>query len=42
MELYRNERPKYVEGKGPIAWDIIQKAYIWSQEVGWKPGISDM
>jgi GrpB-like predicted nucleotidyltransferase (UPF0157 family) len=42
MELFNNERPKYVEGKGPIVWDIIQKAYIWSQEMGWKPGISDM
>lgn len=42
MELYRNERPKYVEGKGPIVWDIIQKAHTWSQEVGWKPGKSDM
>lgn len=42
MELYKNERPKYVEGKGPIVWDILQKAHTWSQEVGWKPGISDM
>jgi GrpB-like predicted nucleotidyltransferase (UPF0157 family) len=42
MELFKNERPKYVEGKGPIVWEIIQKAHIWSQEVGWKPGISDM
>jgi hypothetical protein len=31
MELYKNERPKYVEGKGPIVCDIIQKAHIWSQ-----------
>lgn len=38
MGLYKNERLKYVEGKGPIIWDILQKAYIWSQEVGWKPG----
>ncbi|MBW7453078.1 GrpB family protein [Paenibacillus sepulcri] len=42
MELFKNERPKYVEGKGQIVWDIIQKAHIWSQEVGWNPGISDM
>ena len=41
MELFKNERPKYVEGKGPIVWDIIQKAHNWSQEVGWKPGTSD-
>lgn len=42
MKLYRNERSKYVEGKGPVVWDIMQKAHTWSQEVGWKPGISDM
>ncbi|MCZ8516628.1 GrpB family protein [Paenibacillus filicis] len=42
MALFKNERPKYVERKGPIVWDIIQKAHLWSQEVGWKPGISDM
>lgn len=41
MELYRNERPKYVERKGPIVWDILQKSHIWSQETGWKPGESD-
>ena len=42
MALFKDERPKYVEGKGPIVWDILQKAHIWSQEVGWKPGMSDM
>jgi len=42
MALYKHERPKYVEGKGPIVWDILQKAHLWSQEVGWKPGRSDM
>jgi len=42
MKLYRNERPKYVVGKGPVVWDIMQKAHTWSLEVGWKPGISDM
>ncbi|RNB88680.1 GrpB family protein [Brevibacillus nitrificans] len=41
MELYRAERPKYVEGKGPIVWDILQKAHIWSQEIGWRPSTSD-
>lgn len=41
MELFKNERPKYVEGKGPIVWEIIQRAHIWSLEVGWKPGTSD-
>lgn len=42
MNLFKNERPKYVEGKGPIIWDIIQKAHIWSQEIGWNPGESDV
>jgi GrpB-like predicted nucleotidyltransferase (UPF0157 family) len=42
MGLFKNERLKYVEGKGLIVWDILQRAYIWSQEVGWQPGISDM
>ncbi|CAN7354100.1 GrpB family protein [Paenibacillus sp. LjRoot153] len=41
MELFKSERLKYVEGKGPIVWDIIQRAHRWSQEVGWKPGTSD-
>ncbi|NIK76684.1 GrpB-like predicted nucleotidyltransferase (UPF0157 family) [Paenibacillus castaneae] len=41
MELFKNERSNYVEGKGPIVWDILQKAHIWSQQVGWKPSISD-
>ncbi|MED1795245.1 GrpB family protein [Brevibacillus nitrificans] len=41
MELYRAERPKYVEGKGPIVWEILQKAHVWSQEIGWRPSTSD-
>lgn len=41
MELFKTERPKYVEGKGPLVWEIMQKAHIWSQEVGWEPGITD-
>ncbi|SFK14612.1 GrpB family protein [Brevibacillus centrosporus] len=41
MELYRGERPKYVEGKGPIVWDILQKAHNWSQEIGWRPSTTD-
>ncbi|QWU16042.1 GrpB domain, predicted nucleotidyltransferase, UPF0157 family [Paenibacillus sophorae] len=42
MNLFKNDRPKYVEGKGPIVWDILQKAHIWSQETGWKPGKTDV
>lgn len=42
MGMYHQERHKYVEGKGPIVWEIIQKAHIWSQEIGWKPDKSDL
>ncbi|TJY43840.1 GrpB family protein [Cohnella pontilimi] len=42
MALFKTERPKYVEGKGPIVWEIISRAHIWSQEVGWKPGNTDV
>jgi GrpB-like predicted nucleotidyltransferase (UPF0157 family) len=41
MERYRDEREKYVEGKSPIIWAIIEKASKWSQEIGWKPGNTD-
>ncbi|SFB04977.1 hypothetical protein SAMN05216312_103212 [Cohnella sp. OV330] len=34
-------RIAYVEGKGPIIWDIIQKAHLWSQSEGGQPGLSD-
>lgn len=42
MKIFKNDRPKYVEGKGPIVWKILQKAHTWSQEVGWKPVKSDI
>jgi GrpB-like predicted nucleotidyltransferase (UPF0157 family) len=42
MKLFKDERPKYVEGKGPIVWEILNRAHIWSQEVGWKPDKTDM
>lgn len=41
MALYKDQRPKYVEGKGPMVWSILEKAHIWSQEIGWQPGESD-
>jgi len=41
MHLYKDDRSKYVEGKGPIVWDILQRAHAWSQETGWTPGESD-
>lgn len=42
MQLFTNYRTKYVEGKGPVVWEILQRAHSWSQEIGWKPGKSDM
>jgi GrpB-like predicted nucleotidyltransferase (UPF0157 family) len=36
------ERLKYVEGKSPIIWEIMQRANQWSQDVGWQPGHSDI
>lgn len=42
MSLFSNDRSKYVEGKGPVVWEILQRAHSWSQEIGWKPGKSDM
>lgn len=42
MKRYRNERHKYVEGKGPIVWEIMQRAHAWSMDIGWKPGESDV
>jgi GrpB-like predicted nucleotidyltransferase (UPF0157 family) len=41
MALYKDQRPKYVEGKGPMVWNILEKAHIWSQEIGWQPAKSD-
>jgi len=42
MQLYRHERSKYVEEKGPVVWEILQKAHLWSQATGWEPGESDI
>mgnify|MGYP001417882080 CR=1 FL=1 len=42
MKMYKDDRPKYVEGKGPIVWEILHRAHLWSQEIGWRPGKSDV
>ncbi|WP_090582455.1 GrpB family protein [Paenibacillus sp. OV219] len=42
MELYRDDRERYVDEKEPYIWDIMRRASSWSQETGWRPGISDM
>lgn len=38
---YRYDRGGYTEAKSPIVWEILQKATRWSQDTGWKPGLSD-
>ncbi len=42
MELYRNERERYVYEKEPIIWEIMKKASQWSQEFGWRPAETDI
>jgi GrpB-like predicted nucleotidyltransferase (UPF0157 family) len=39
--LYKDERGKYVEEKGPVIWTIMRRASDWSQLTGWRPGASD-
>lgn len=42
MELFKDARERYVEGKEPFIWDIMRNASRWSQETGWKPGLTDV
>ncbi|CAM4400610.1 MAG: GrpB family protein [Paenibacillus macerans] len=41
MKWFAHDRSKYVEGKGPIVWEILHRAHLWAQETGWQPGESD-
>lgn len=41
MQRFQHEREKYVEGKGPVVWEILQRAHDWSQATGWTPPKSD-
>jgi len=36
-EMYRDDRPRYVDAKDPVIWEIMLKASKWSQRTGWKP-----
>jgi len=38
---FRNQREDYVDAKEPIIWTIMNKASRWSQQTGWKPGMTD-
>ncbi|MOA36183.1 dephospho-CoA kinase/protein folding accessory domain-containing protein [compost metagenome] len=34
---FKDQRERYVEAKTDIVWEIMKKANIWSQKIGWKP-----
>ena len=38
---FRDDRPRYVESKGPLVWQVLARASAWSQANGWQPGPSD-
>jgi GrpB-like predicted nucleotidyltransferase (UPF0157 family) len=40
-DRYRLDRAAYTDAKGPIIWEIIQRADAWAQQTGWEPGPSD-
>jgi GrpB-like predicted nucleotidyltransferase (UPF0157 family) len=40
-DQYRSNREKYVDAKESMIWTIMNKASKWSQDIGWKPGVSD-
>jgi GrpB-like predicted nucleotidyltransferase (UPF0157 family) len=37
----RDDRHAYTEAKAPFIWEVMSRGDRWSQEVGWKPGVSD-
>lgn len=39
--LYHQDRQRYTDEKGPLIWQIVTRAHVWSQETGWEPGPSD-
>ena len=38
---YRHDRYQYTDAKGPIFWEIIQKADRGAAATGWEPGPTD-
>jgi len=40
-EQYQDDRQGYTESKSPPIWEIMRKADRWSQETGWKAGLTD-
>ena len=40
-QRFRNDRHQYTEAKGPIFWEIMQKADRWAAATAWEPGPTD-
>jgi GrpB-like predicted nucleotidyltransferase (UPF0157 family) len=37
---YGDDRHGYTEAKGPLIWQIVASAHVWSMKTGWRPGPS--
>jgi GrpB-like predicted nucleotidyltransferase (UPF0157 family) len=37
---YGRDRLGYTEAKGPLIWQIVARAHVWSMQTGWQPGPS--
>jgi GrpB-like predicted nucleotidyltransferase (UPF0157 family) len=35
------DRKKYMDAKEPYLWTLMRRADRWSQDTGWRPGLSD-
>ena len=40
-QQYGGDRYGYTDAKAPFIWEIMTKANVWSQEIGWEPGPTD-
>jgi GrpB-like predicted nucleotidyltransferase (UPF0157 family) len=40
-EVHRGSRNAYVTAKGPVIWEVMQRADTWAQWRGWEPGPTD-
>jgi GrpB-like predicted nucleotidyltransferase (UPF0157 family) len=38
---FQTDRHGYTDAKGPFTWELMRRADLWSQEVGWEPGSTD-
>ena len=38
---FADDRHAYTDAKVPFTWDLVRRADVWAQRVGWEPGRSD-